>query len=67
MKYFPFFYLITLILLAFPLKKSYSQNPRIEELFDDNWKFYKGEAANAEREDFDDKDWRNVELPMTGA
>lgn len=63
MKYFPFFYLITLILLAFPLKKSYSQNPRSQELFDDNWKFYKGDAANAEREDFDDKDWRNVELP----
>ncbi|HLL42909.1 MAG TPA: glycoside hydrolase family 2 TIM barrel-domain containing protein, partial [Segetibacter sp.] len=63
MKNYPFFYFLTLILLTCPLKKLYAQHPRIEKLFDENWKFYKGDIANGEREYFDDKDWRDVELP----
>ncbi len=63
MKNYPFFYFLTLILLTCPLKKLYAQPPRIEKLFDENWKFYKGDIANGEREYFDDKDWRDVELP----
>ena len=63
MKNYPFFYFLTLILLTCPLKKLYAQHPRVEKLFDENWKFYKGDIANGEREYFDDKDWRDVELP----
>jgi len=51
------------MLLTCPLEKLYAQHPRVEKLFDENWKFYKGDIANGEREYFDDKDWRDVELP----
>ncbi len=32
-------------------------------LFNDNWKFFKGDAAKAENILFDDKTWRQVNLP----
>jgi len=32
-------------------------------LFNDNWKFYKGDIANADKTSFDDKGWRAVNLP----
>ncbi len=42
---------------------SFSQSARKEQLFDDSWKFYKGEIKNAEKPAFNDKTWRNVDLP----
>lgn len=32
-------------------------------LFDLDWKFYKGELTGAEVPDFDDSQWRNIDLP----
>ena len=42
---------------------SSAQNVRHESSFDDNWKFYKGDAAGAEATTFNDGSWRNVDLP----
>ena len=42
---------------------SSAQNVRHESSFDDNWKFYKGDAAGAEATTFNDASWRNVDLP----
>ncbi|MGY3213643.1 glycoside hydrolase family 2 TIM barrel-domain containing protein [Mucilaginibacter sp. HD30] len=42
---------------------SSAQNVRHESLFDDNWKFYKGDVAGAEATAFNDGSWRNVDLP----
>src|SRR5436853_2349707 len=36
---------------------------RIESLFDDNWKFFKGDVVNGEGSNINDNDWRIVELP----
>ena len=32
-------------------------------LFDDGWKFYRGDLSNAEAINFNDNNWRNVDLP----
>lgn len=40
-----------------------AQNAPYESLFDDNWKFYKGDAAGAETTAFNDGSWRNIDLP----
>lgn len=40
-----------------------AQNVRYESLFDENWKFYKGDVAGAETTAFNDGAWRNVDLP----
>src|SRR5215467_5856221 len=36
---------------------------RTQELFDSSWRFFKGDVSNAEKNDFDDADWRTVLLP----
>lgn len=40
-----------------------SQAPRNELLFDDNWKFHPGDVKGAEKLSFDDKSWRDIDLP----
>jgi len=32
-------------------------------IFNDNWKFHKGEVPNADKEKFNDTDWRQLDLP----
>src|SRR5208283_5846077 len=31
--------------------------------FDNGWKFQRGDVENAEKPDFDDSSWRNIDLP----
>jgi beta-galactosidase len=38
-------------------------NKRRRTLFDADWVFYKGDAAGSEEAEFDDKGWRNLDLP----
>jgi beta-galactosidase len=33
------------------------------QLFDDNWRFSRGDVANAENLDYNDNHWRNINLP----
>ncbi|WP_426327961.1 glycoside hydrolase family 2 protein [Pedobacter sp. R-06] len=40
-----------------------AQKFRYELLFDDNWKFHRGDIAGAEAPAFNDGSWRNVDLP----
>ncbi|MCW3106662.1 MAG: hypothetical protein JWQ09_1168, partial [Segetibacter sp.] len=40
-----------------------AQSNRIHQLFNDDWKFYKGDIAGAEKENYDDRSWRKIELP----
>ncbi len=42
---------------------TYSDATVREQNFDDNWKFYLGDASGAEGKNFDDSRWRNVNLP----
>src|ERR1700745_4338241 len=36
---------------------------RTQTLFDENWKFFKGDVNNGEKENTTDNNWRTVELP----
>jgi hypothetical protein len=40
-----------------------AQNPRQQVLFNADWKFHKGDVATAEKVEFNDNDWRRLELP----
>jgi len=51
-----------LFLFAIALNVS-GQIHRTESPFDDNWKFFRGDAAGAETIPFNDKSWRTVDLP----
>lgn len=37
--------------------------PRTTALFNTNWRFHAGDAAGAERTDYDDSQWRTIDLP----
>ncbi|MDZ7604309.1 MAG: glycoside hydrolase family 2 TIM barrel-domain containing protein [Cyclobacteriaceae bacterium] len=40
-----------------------TREPRNIMLFDSDWKFYRGDSQGAERPDFNDLDWRTIDLP----
>lgn len=52
---------IFFLLFAFLFTKTIAQ--RTQTLFDENWKFYKGDVADGEKENTNDQNWRTVELP----
>jgi beta-galactosidase len=37
--------------------------PRIEQSFDENWRFHRGDASGAEGAVFDDSGWRSLDVP----
>src|ERR1700712_525624 len=52
-----------LLLIVFTCCNIFSQQSRQTILFNDNWKFYKGDIAGADKNSFNDKEWRLVTLP----
>ena len=36
---------------------------RTQTLFDNGWKFFKGDVSGGEQQNFDDQNWRTIELP----
>ena len=44
-------------------KQAASTNARQTILFNNNWKFHKGDTQDADKENFDDKSWRQLDLP----
>lgn len=40
-----------------------SEGPRSTLLFDDDWKFFRGDTVNPEDPEFDDSSWRMLDLP----
>jgi beta-galactosidase len=58
-------YRITFLLLFLVsiVAQGQAQTSRNEILFDNNWKFYLGDAKGAEKPSFNDKAWRDIDLP----
>src|SRR5436305_2112557 len=54
---------IIFLLLLFFAATSWSQNGRTIAPFDNDWKFYKGEASGAEATSFNDAGWRLLTVP----
>jgi beta-galactosidase len=53
-----------IFICAFNFSKSYAEeNPRQKILFDFDWKFYRGDADNAQITDYNDSAWRTLDLP----
>ncbi|MBN1421200.1 MAG: DUF4982 domain-containing protein [Planctomycetes bacterium] len=55
--------LCALLLLASPRGSGAAPDDARTRLFDDDWRFLRGEAVGAEAADFDDAPWRPVDLP----
>ena len=55
--------LIIAVLILIIGISGFSQNTRSEYQFDDGWKFFKGDVKGAERPSFNDKSWREIDLP----
>jgi len=55
---------ILLVLISLALN-SFAQNdpPRITQSFDSTWKFFKGNTNGAEQTDFNDANWRSLNVP----
>ncbi|KDN55448.1 glycoside hydrolase family 2 TIM barrel-domain containing protein [Flavobacterium seoulense] len=53
---------MALLLPAYSQKKQRSVISR-KVLFNNDWRFYKGKAVNAEQVNFDDSSWRKLDLP----
>jgi len=45
------------------LGKATAQEVKRDALFDSGWKFHRGNIAGAEKPDFDDKNWRMLDIP----
>jgi beta-galactosidase len=57
---------IILFLMLASSISSYAQqqsNYERKQLFDDNWKFFLGDASEAKSKDFNDENWRKLDLP----
>src|SRR6266852_2267499 len=52
--------LLSIVPAAFPQPVAYA---RVTSSFDTDWRFLKGDAAGAEKPDFDDASWRKVNVP----
>lgn len=52
-----------LLIFIFFLNNCFYSFPQKTILFDDNWKFHRGDTVNAEQINFDDNNWRNIDLP----
>ncbi|UOG74866.1 DUF4982 domain-containing protein [Hymenobacter tibetensis] len=57
------FSLVFILAWALVLGTAQAQAPRQQVLFNTNWKFHKGDVTAGEKPDFNDTDWRRLELP----
>ncbi|WP_223808698.1 sugar-binding domain-containing protein [Rufibacter hautae] len=53
---------LTMLLLGYT-SQVFAQQPRSKALFNDNWKFQKGDVAKADAVSFSDAQWRTLDLP----
>lgn len=61
--YFPFRLFLLIFLFMGTVSQSYGQSHDRKISFDQDWKFHRGSIANAEQENFNDKQWRTVDIP----
>ncbi|MGV3587622.1 MAG: sugar-binding domain-containing protein [Adhaeribacter sp.] len=59
---FKFLFFLPLLYLAIS-SELLAQQGRQQLLFNDNWKFHKGDLAGGEKENLDDASWRKLDLP----
>ena len=45
------------------MERGMSENPRTRYDFNPGWRFFLGDCPGAERQDWDDEDWMDVDLP----
>ncbi len=58
--------LITVVFILMASISGYTQNENIsdrKQLFNNNWKFFPGDTATAKEVNFNDSNWRNLDLP----
>ena len=56
-------FLFLIFILCNLVSNLQAQKSRSVILFNEHWKFHKGDIANGEKTELDDKDWRTVALP----
>ncbi len=56
-------FLTTLFVFSFFINTYSQQTTERKQLFDSNWKFYLGDPLNAHTPNFDDSNWRELDLP----
>ncbi len=56
---------LLLLIIFLPLISTtlLAQQTRQKTLFNDGWKFHKGDITNADAKEFNDNDWRQLDLP----
>ena len=60
LKYYKLLLITTILLVVFTVNiKAQERN----QFFDSNWKFYLGDVKSGEKPSFNDKSWRNIDLP----
>jgi len=55
--------IVILIFLSFVLSSKAQERVKRKQLFDNNWKFNLGDSPAASTVEFEDKNWRNLDLP----
>ena len=51
---------VIFLCLLYTALQTIAQSPRQTELFTEDWKFYKGDIPDGEKENLDDHSWRSV-------
>ena len=62
---FGIFLQLCAITAAWNLAHAFGDSPRTLESFNDDWKFYPGDATNVPADDFDASNWKSVTTPHT--
>ncbi|WP_291104590.1 glycoside hydrolase family 2 TIM barrel-domain containing protein [Flavobacterium sp. UBA5153] len=63
LKYFKLLPIMSVLLLASTTNLKAQQITQGKQLFDSNWKFFLGDPPAVSTVNFDDKNWRNLDLP----
>jgi beta-galactosidase len=63
LKYPRLFSMVMVFFAGCSLSLKAQENIQLKELIDQNWKFFLGDSPSAGAIDFDDKNWRNLDLP----
>ena len=63
LKYSRFFTIAIVFITGYVSGINAQENIQRKQLFDYDWKFFLGDAPSATARDFDDKSWRNLDLP----
>jgi len=63
LKYLKILLITSVLLLVCSINLNAQDKIQRNQLFDSNWKFYLGDVKGGEKPSFNDKSWRNIDLP----